>query len=72
MLERSSTGEGDMPTSATATFLFCDLVGSTALLTRLGDDAGDEVRRQCYGEFRRAMSEYRGTARGPRSSCGRP
>ncbi|MEP6658845.1 MAG: AAA family ATPase [Acidimicrobiales bacterium] len=50
-----------MPASATASFLFCDLVGSTALLTRLGDDAGDEVRRRCYGVFREAVADYRGT-----------
>jgi WD40 repeat protein/class 3 adenylate cyclase len=50
-----------MATSATATFLFCDLVGSTALLTRIGDDAGDDVRRRCFTVFREAVAEYRGT-----------
>jgi class 3 adenylate cyclase/WD40 repeat protein len=50
-----------MPASATATFLFCDLVGSTALLTRIGDDAGDDVRRRCFGVFREAVADYRGS-----------
>jgi DNA-binding SARP family transcriptional activator len=47
--------------TVTATFLFCDLVGSTALLTRLGDDAGDEVRRECYAVFREALAAHRGS-----------
>jgi DNA-binding SARP family transcriptional activator/class 3 adenylate cyclase len=47
--------------TATATFLFCDLVGSTALLTRLGDDAGDEVRRECYAVFRDALATHGGS-----------
>jgi DNA-binding SARP family transcriptional activator len=46
--------------TVTATFLFCDLVGSTALLTRLGDDAGDEVRRECYAVFREALAAHGG------------
>jgi DNA-binding SARP family transcriptional activator len=46
--------------TVTATFLFCDLVGSTALLTRLGDDAGDEVRRDCYAVFREALAAHGG------------
>ena len=53
-------GASVMPASATASFLFCDLVGSTALLTRLGDDAGDDVRRRCYGVFREATAKHRG------------
>jgi adenylate cyclase len=50
-----------MAASATASFLFCDLAGSTALLTRIGDDAGDEVRRRCFAVFRKAVAEHRGT-----------
>ena len=50
-----------VPSNATATFLFCDLVGSTALMTQLGDDAGDEVRRRCYAVFREAVAASRGT-----------
>jgi class 3 adenylate cyclase len=46
--------------TVTATFLFCDLVGSTELLTRLGDDAGDEVRRECYAVFREALAAHGG------------
>jgi DNA-binding SARP family transcriptional activator/class 3 adenylate cyclase len=44
-----------------ATFLFCDLVDSTGLLTRLGDDAGDEMRRECYAVFREALITHGGT-----------
>src|SRR5262245_52895193 len=47
--------------TATATFLFCDLVGSTDLLTRLGDDAGDDVRRSCYAALRRTIDATGGT-----------
>ena len=47
--------------TATAAFLFCDLVGSTDLLTRLGDDAGDDVRHACYAALRRAIESSDGT-----------
>jgi DNA-binding SARP family transcriptional activator/tetratricopeptide (TPR) repeat protein len=58
-------GQADSPVdvmsgTVTATFLFCDLVDSTALLTRLGDDAGDEVRRDCYAVFRDALATHGG------------
>jgi DNA-binding SARP family transcriptional activator len=46
--------------AGTAAFLFCDLVGSTALLSRLGDDAGDEMRRECYAVFREALAAHGG------------
>jgi class 3 adenylate cyclase/tetratricopeptide (TPR) repeat protein len=46
--------------TATAAFLFCDLVGSTALLQRLGDDAGDEMRRERYLVFREALNAHGG------------
>jgi class 3 adenylate cyclase len=49
-----------MPATSTASFLFCDLVGSTALLTRIGDDASDDVRRRCFGTFREAAAEHHG------------
>ena len=38
-----------MATSETVTFLFTDLVGSTELLARLGDDAALRVHRQVDG-----------------------
>jgi DNA-binding SARP family transcriptional activator/class 3 adenylate cyclase len=44
-----------------ATFLFCDLVDSTGMLTRLGDDAGDEMRRECYAVFREALVTHGGS-----------
>src|SRR3954452_14982952 len=44
----------------TVTVLFCDLVGSTALLSRLGDDANDEVRRDVFAALREPLRRHRG------------
>ena len=41
--------------------LFCDVVGSTERLTRLGDEAGDEFRRRVFAELRRCVTESKGT-----------
>jgi class 3 adenylate cyclase len=49
-----------MPTR-TVTLLFCDLVGSTALLTRLGDQKGNEVRRDHVAALRDALGRHGGT-----------
>lgn len=49
-----------MSGTATASFLFCDLVGSTVLLQRVGDDVGDEIRHECYGVFREAIAAHGG------------
>lgn len=42
------------------TFLFTDLVGSTALIDRLGDDAADSVRRHHFDVLRKAVEEAGG------------
>lgn len=42
------------------TFLFTDLVGSTAMLDRLGDDRAEELRRQHFGHLRLAVGEAGG------------
>jgi class 3 adenylate cyclase len=42
------------------TFLFTDLVGSTALIDRLGDDVADEVRRGHFELLRQAVAESGG------------
>jgi class 3 adenylate cyclase len=42
------------------TFLFTDLVGSTALIDRLGDDAADDARRGHFELLRRAVTEAGG------------
>jgi len=47
--------------TATVTLLFCDMVGSTELLTSLGDDANDEVRRALSSTLDRVAHEHRGT-----------
>jgi DNA-binding SARP family transcriptional activator len=42
------------------TFLFTDLVGSTQLLDRLGEDAAEELRRTHFSLLRQAVSEAGG------------
>ncbi len=49
-----------MVQTRTVTILFCDLVGSTALMTRLGDDANDRVRRRLFVALREAVAANRG------------
>ena len=44
----------------TVTILFCDLVGSTELLTRLGDDANDRVRRDFFAAMREQIAAHGG------------
>ena len=43
------------------TVLFSDIVGSTELLTRLGERAWDDVRRQHFSVLRSALAEHDGT-----------
>ena len=43
------TGE---PLTATVTLLFCDLVGSTALASDLGDVAADALRHEVFASLR--------------------
>ena len=50
-----------MASLSTVSILFCDLVGSTDLMTRLGDDATDEIRRACFVAWRKALVDHRGT-----------
>jgi class 3 adenylate cyclase len=49
---RSSTG--------TVTLLFTDLVGSTELIDRLGDEAGDRLLRDHFAILRKAAREHSG------------
>lgn len=49
-----------MALTQTVTILFCDLVGSTAVMTRLGDDANDRVRRRLLATLREALVANRG------------
>jgi class 3 adenylate cyclase/peroxiredoxin len=58
-----STGRDAAPgswTGSTATLLFTDLVGSTELYARLGDDAAEELRRRCFKRLRDAARAYEG------------
>jgi DNA-binding NarL/FixJ family response regulator/class 3 adenylate cyclase len=45
---------------AFVTILFTDLVGSTALFSRRGDDAADAMRREHFEGLRRAIAEHGG------------
>ncbi len=49
-----------MVQTRTVTILFCDVVGSTALMTRLGDDANDRLRRRLFVALREAVAANRG------------
>jgi class 3 adenylate cyclase len=46
--------------TGTVTLLFTDLVGSTELIDRLGDDAGDRLLREHFAILRRAAVEHGG------------
>jgi class 3 adenylate cyclase len=50
----------DVGETATATILFTDLAGSTELLDRIGDDAGDRFVRDHFAILRRAINEHGG------------
>jgi class 3 adenylate cyclase/pimeloyl-ACP methyl ester carboxylesterase len=50
-----------MRTTATVAVLFCDVVGSTERLTRLGDEAGDQFRRDFFAALRTAVRDHDGT-----------
>jgi class 3 adenylate cyclase len=53
-------GEGAGPGRSTAIVLFTDLVGSTVLRSRLGEDAAEAVRRQHDGLVTGAIEAHRG------------
>jgi len=42
------------------TFLFCDMVGSTDLLSQLGDAVSDELRRDFFEALRAALVSFHG------------
>lgn len=52
---------GLQPGAATMTVLFTDLVDSTAMRSRLGDDQADEVRREHDDLINRIVDENRGS-----------
>jgi Adenylate and Guanylate cyclase catalytic domain len=55
-----TTGAGEAGRPATATVLFTDLVGSTALRQAVGDDAADELRRSHDRVLRDAVASHGG------------
>ena len=52
--------EVGLTVGGTATILFTDQAGSTSMLDRLGDDAGEEVRRRHFQLLREAVAEHGG------------
>jgi class 3 adenylate cyclase len=55
-----NTGPGEAGRPETATVLFTDLVGSTALRRAVGDDAADEIRRSHDRVLRDAIAAHGG------------
>ena len=48
-------------TATTVTVLFTDLVGSTALLSRVGEERSEELRREHFALLREAVGKSGGT-----------
>lgn len=57
--EPETAGAVNMPTGVVA-ILFTDVVGSTELLDRVGDEAGEELRRAHFTLLRHAVAEAGG------------
>jgi len=49
-----------MTSTTRVTIMFTDIVGSTALLERLGDQAGTELLRSHFAILRRAIAAHGG------------
>jgi class 3 adenylate cyclase len=49
-----------MPVTSVVTVLACDLVESTALMARVGDDAADDIRRDVFARWRAAVEREGG------------
>ena len=50
-----------MNETATVVVVFCDLVESTALMTAVGDDAADRIRREMFAKWRASIEDSAGT-----------
>ena len=50
-----------MGATETVTLVFTDLVGSTELLSRLGPEAAEVLRREHFGLLRSSLAENHGT-----------
>ena len=55
------SGENMGAKTETITVLFCDVVGSTALQSAIGDDAADEIRRKLFGALVSVVEPHKGT-----------
>lgn len=53
-------GQAHAPGTATATLLFTDIVESTELITRFGDETADRLRAAHFGLLRQAVADTRG------------
>jgi class 3 adenylate cyclase len=61
MASRSVDGSGVTFRVPGVTLLFCDLVGSTALLSELGEEMNDLVRRDLFEALRQPVAAFHGT-----------
>ncbi len=61
MASHSIVAYGETVRVSGVSLLFCDLVGSTALLAQLGEKANDEVRRDLFEALRQPIAAFHGT-----------
>ena len=59
--ETALARRGESGPAGIVTILFSDLVGSTELLERVGDDASEALRRTHFGLLREAVASHAGT-----------
>lgn len=60
VVESTCVGRSTISSTGTVTLLFTDLVRSTELYDRLGDEAAERVRRAHFGRLRDAAAAYEG------------
>ena len=60
MTSHSIVAHGETVRVSGVSLLFCDLVGSTALLAQLGEKANDEVRRDLFEALRQPVAAFHG------------
>ena len=53
-------GEGKALASQTVTVLFTDLVGSTELISQLGEEAAERLRREHFAQLRGVIADTEG------------
>ena len=61
MASQSIVAHGETVRVSGVSLLFCDLVGSTALLAELGEETNDQVRRDLFEALRQPVTAFHGT-----------